>query len=421
LPSSDRPDAAAFFEEIGPRAISCGTIVASATRMASRLLVRSSDFRELVRLLVRAAGAGSVASSVFIGGCGGKVTGSDVAETRETSGSPDSQSGSPNSPSDSRNVPDQPDLQTPSPDFSGVEKPADECALGPVIESTETNICDAYERRILGNPSVCGLKKGWNTNEVCARWCGLDAGLWGVTCEVVDGQQGVSVLVCQESCAVDGRHPPDFVEGAPPLDGSLAGWFVRMAYFEAASVHAFERLALELREHGAPSGLVRDAEAAAVEEARHARIARRIARHAGATRAALGATYLRRSRSSAVRSLREVARDNAREGAARETLGTILGAYQVEHACDGQIRAALASVVADELGHAILSQRLHAWALGRLSVDDARAVEAERLTALSSLRFDPPNLSHEDLAKLGWPAPAAATRLHRFATEALAA
>lgn len=51
---------------------------------------------------------------------------------------------------------------------------------------------------------------------------------------------------------------------------------------EAASVHAFERLARELDAHAAPQELIAAARAAVLDEMRHARTAGRLARRFGA-------------------------------------------------------------------------------------------------------------------------------------------
>lgn len=138
---------------------------------------------------------------------------------------------------------------------------------------------------------------------------------------------------------------------------------------EHASVPAFERLAWELAEHGAPRLLVARARAAAAEEIRHAR-----------TCFALAAAYLGRDvrapelpylRVRRARPLSEIARESwwdgciGEAGAAQVVLARATGAGDVAE------RRALRGIARDERGHARLAADVVVWA-GERAVAGAR-------------------------------------------------
>src|SRR5262249_21768169 len=91
------------------------------------------------------------------------------------------------------------------------------------------------------------------------------------------------------NCAV-GRRPEGLVRRAPTAriatSDALGDYLAEMAYLEAASVPAFERLARELRAHGAPARLVRAAERARDDEVRHAKTTAMLAARYGRSVAA---------------------------------------------------------------------------------------------------------------------------------------
>lgn len=160
---------------------------------------------------------------------------------------------------------------------------------------------------------------------------------------------------------------------------ALTGAFANMASHEAAAVVAFEQLAEEVRVHSLPESLRRGALRAANEERRHTRLVGGLAHQLG------GQFGISRERPTELRSLEALALDNAVEGCVRETFGAMIGAYQSEHARDPQVRAVLASVAEDELGHGAWS-----WTLGeelerRLPVSSRRRVREARDEALASM------------------------------------
>lgn len=185
-------------------------------------------------------------------------------------------------------------------------------------------------------------------------------------------------FTCTVLCAVDGRRPPGWLEeeeGAHGCD-TLDEHFARTAFFERASADAFEVLAGELRAHGAPKSLIRSARHAKRDELDHARRARRLA----------GVRQTVRKRTTNVRSLVDIALDNAREGCARETFGALLGWAQAMRATDPSVRGFYATIARDETRHATFSWRLHAWLLGRLDERDRERVRHALEEALEGVQ-----------------------------------
>ncbi len=170
-----------------------------------------------------------------------------------------------------------------------------------------------------------------------------------------------------------------------------------MAAHEAAAVVAFEQLAVELSRHALPEALRRAALRAADEERRHTRLVGALARRRG------GRFGISGSRTE-VRSLEEIALDNAVEGCARETFGAMVGLYQSMHAPDPAVRAVMASVSEDELGHSSWSWALHEALAPRLSRQARRKIRGARDEALATLtRGLLAGKSEAERAELGMP------------------
>lgn len=153
----------------------------------------------------------------------------------------------------------------------------------------------------------------------------------------------------------------------------------RAAHLEAASVLAFRRLARELFAHGAPRALVEAALRSATDEVRHAELVGELARAHG------GEPVEARVDDVALRTLEELALENATEGCVRETYGALVGAYQAEHAGDGALRTAMMTIARDEARHAALSHRVHAWALTELDESARERVREAQRAAIAEL------------------------------------
>lgn len=152
------------------------------------------------------------------------------------------------------------------------------------------------------------------------------------------------------------------------IGGTLGERLARQAYYEAASVTAFARLARVLATADAPWDLVRRAQRAAEEEARHAATFAALAeKHGGAPCAPEAGDSLP--------TLFELAMENAAEGCVRETFGALLTLHQAEHAESAEVRAAFASIAEDELQHAALSWDLFAWFDTQLGAEERQMMQ----------------------------------------------
>lgn len=197
------------------------------------------------------------------------------------------------------------------------------------------------------------------------------------------------------SCAIGRR--PSLLLGAGSVRGRCAApttrvairgaaavgrWFARVAELEAASVVAFEELADELRLHGAPARLVRDAHRSRRDEIRHARVMTALARRHG------GVPSMRVTARRGARPLAEVVHDNATEGCVRETFGALIATVQARRAADARVRRELSRIAADETRHAQLSWAIHDWGTARLAADARAEVRAAQRRALEALRAE---------------------------------
>lgn len=195
--------------------------------------------------------------------------------------------------------------------------------------------------------------------------------------------------------ACSGRRPEGLAALPAGCGPALGPYFARMAWLEAGSVHAFRRLARELRHHRAPRALVRAAERAARDEIRHARVTGGLARRHGARTSTPPAMRF------VPRDLEALALENATEGCAREALGALVATWQGATARDPVIRSAMARIAADETRHAELAFGVFSWAKPRLSRAARKRVDTARRETLESLaaaaQADPPTSLREPL------------------------
>jgi hypothetical protein len=186
------------------------------------------------------------------------------------------------------------------------------------------------------------------------------------------------VLSTGGACA--GRMPGGLCsEAADRGRDALGDLLARVAHLEAASVFAFERLARELSAHGAPSHLIEAAFAARADEVAHARSVSALACARG------GEPVEARVLPFAVRTLEEVACENAVEGCVRETYGALVGAHQALKAEDPELRRAMQTIADDEARHAALSHRVDAWIMEQLDAPARERVRAAKRDAVREL------------------------------------
>jgi len=167
------------------------------------------------------------------------------------------------------------------------------------------------------------------------------------------------------------------VAGMPAQEPSFGAWLGRMATLEAESIPAFRRLAHELAALGAPRKLRRKASRSRRDEMRHARTITSLARRHGGE----PAKVMNANQTLTLRSLEEVALENAVEGCIRETYGAWHAFAQSRESSDPEFRAIMRRIAEDEMRHAELAWEIHGWAMKRLNRDQRdRITNVMRLT-----------------------------------------
>ena len=229
----------------------------------------------------------------------------------------------------------------------------------------------------------CGLYTGPSSSPDSALGCWVPEGLGCMSDVYVPAANGSLTFDCLDCFGGGGRRPPGLL--APRRGGARAGaglgaYFARMAYDEAASVHAFVGLEEDLVRLGAPAELIAAAARSARDEVRHARVMARRARACG------GVVVSPRVRRRGLRSLESIARENAVEGCVHETFGALQLRWQAAHAPDPSMRRIFARVAADETRHAALSWLVAQWAEPLLDAPARKRVAAARSRASRALR-----------------------------------
>jgi hypothetical protein len=271
------------------------------------------------------------------------------------------------------------------------------------------------------NVSCANLEQGAVRPEAGGRFsvigtrghtCGKDAALTQFVLEVSpDGEvrevRSQVIARGDPNCAI-GRRPAGLHAAGDGActDDALGRHFASVARLEAASIHAFLRLREELALHGADAALRDAALASAMEEVMHTDVSTRLAHRFGAvpTRPVVDAPPMR--------SLFEVALDNAVEGCVRETFGALVAHHQALHAQDAEVRGAMARIAEDETRHAELSWAIDRWARERLSDAEREALSAARQRAVATLREEVAvPLDAALVTEAGMPAPEVAAAL----------
>jgi hypothetical protein len=246
--------------------------------------------------------------------------------------------------------------------------------------------------------SVAPLVDGGAFGAACMPFCG--SGVSGCTLVEVDAAQ---LVRCFTPCT--GRRPAGLVE-EDGCGSDLGAYLSEAAHLEAASVAAFRTLRRELRQHGAPRSLLHAAARAARDEVRHARAMASLARRHGAVPRKV------RVKRTPLRTLAEIAIENAVEGCVRETYGALVATYQARTAGDADLRAAMQQIAKDETRHAALAWKIHDWVDRRLEASDRQRVDDARREAIeeiASAMVPAPSPSVQQLA--GFPGPAEAMRM----------
>jgi hypothetical protein len=277
--------------------------------------------------------------------------------------------------------------------------------------SSGAGSCSGWTYAFNGSYAECGGDTGLLSLPACEKLCppppdgGVPAGTPLSSCGIYTCGDGPaecsagSALGCVYDDCGFGRRPAGLRRNRSNDDLSpLASFLSRMAHLEAASVHAFERLARELAAHRAPLRLQRAALRAARDEQRHTRVAASLAARAGAM------VLPPRVVDKPVRSLEIVARENVVEGCVRETFGAAIALAQSSMATDPQVRAAMKRIGADELRHADLAWDVAQWLDSRLEAAARnRVARAGRRAARDLVRDASGPVRPELLSHLGLP------------------
>lgn len=199
----------------------------------------------------------------------------------------------------------------------------------------------------------------WQT--LCKKTCGDEQDCLIGADTAQDNKIMVNCVSWFKDCA-GGRSTEGITVSEMPQGPSFGSWLGRMATLEAESIPAFRRLAHELAALGAPRKLRRRASRSRRDEMRHARTISSLARRHGGT----PARVLDPNRRLALRSLEEVALENAVEGCIRETYGAWQALTQSRESADPEFRAIMKRIAEDEMRHATLAWEIHDWAMKRL-------------------------------------------------------
>ncbi|KFA89988.1 ferritin-like domain-containing protein [Archangium violaceum] len=228
-------------------------------------------------------------------------------------------------------------------------------------------------------------KGGFNVIGTTGYACGLNTSVTQHVLEV-----SASGEVKEVSNHILERGHPNCVVGRRPVglrasDGvacvdALGRHFALAAHLEAASIKAFLRLREELALHGADVALRDAALVSALEEVMHTDVSTRLARRFGATPQRPEVVEL------PLRSLFEVALENAVEGCVRETFGALVGHHQALHARDAEVREAMTRIAEDETRHAELSWAIDRWAREQLTAAECATLREAQREAVVTLR-----------------------------------
>jgi hypothetical protein len=286
----------------------------------------------------------------------------------------------------------------------------------PVLKLAASDAC-----AIIAEPSGLWWSRTSVENDSCARACGNGDNMCDFPTDFIDAYNaanpdagaGIATdagpktcptapsvrVACHHDCTgrrTDGTAAPsETPTGIPHYLGTSA-------YLEAVSVVAFDRLAHELSAHGAPEELILRAKRAAKEELEHAHAVWRIAAKFGATAQPEWPSLA----TTTVRSLLEIATENAVEGCIRETYGAVVGLFRAASATDHDVQNVMRAIADEECSHAELSWDILRWTLSRLEGAErsavARAMRATRETLVADITGEMP-IAADDAARLGIP------------------
>lgn len=279
---------------------------------------------------------------------------------------------------------------------------------GGSVDCSETTSFNGEPELITGT-QVRAVADGYEVSTLLSCYGALSTGITMVK------RTGDATILSKTAFCL-GRRPAGLSPNAPcAAETELGGHFAEAARLEAASVFAFEQLARDLTQLGAPAQLIAFARRSAREEVAHTQAMRALAQRFGAE---LGPVEIAPPPS---RNALAIALENAVEGCVRETYGALLACYQAETAQDDAVRMTMTDVFADETRHAQLAWEIAAWLEPQLSEAERELVVSARSAAYAELRAElDAALSPEARALIGMPSTAIAESLLAQLDQALA-
>ncbi|MBX3259502.1 MAG: ferritin-like domain-containing protein [Labilithrix sp.] len=251
------------------------------------------------------------------------------------------------------------------------EMAPDPDAAPPPPPTRDANGCVVVEEAFNGccNPAVSGPV--FEDGECCYEFCA------GACCGrpvLVDGAARVAPLRIRDDWSSGAAQDEASTHIDARTRDALRDAWTRDALLEHASIASFATFTLELLALGAPSDLVRAAQAAAADEIEHARLTFAVAsRYAEGS---MGPGALDVSGIVPSSRLADVAAACVRDGCLNETIASAIAGAQASVAADPDLRAALERISEDEARHAELAWRFVQWALGAGGADVREAVVA---------------------------------------------
>ena len=162
----------------------------------------------------------------------------------------------------------------------------------------------------------------------------------------------------------------------------LGQYLADMTAMETAAITAFYNLSLELEAYDAPAELIARAQQAVLEETRHSEMAALLAASFDAEMPEVTVDDF------CLRSLYEIALENAVEGCVNETFAAACGLWQSEYAQLDVFRKVIGHITEEEMGHAALSWEIHQWIMPQLSELQQEQIRVAQAEAVESLVSD---------------------------------
>ena len=178
---------------------------------------------------------------------------------------------------------------------------------------------------------------------------------------------------------VVGRMPAGLQVHPQTAASELGNYFADMAAMETAAITAFRYLVRELTAYQAPANLIQLAQTAVKEETRHAHMAGLL------SQACDTAVPVVEVADFQLRSLFEIALENAIEGCVNETFAAACGLWQEQQAEFSVFRQVIGHIAEEEIGHAALSWSIHEWAMPQLTLAQQAHIRQAQAEAVDSV------------------------------------